>query len=97
MDELFKDLYKAEHKKNHAYLIVNCILSVLLLISLTACGMLLYELSTYEQVEVVTTTETYEQEIDGDNGSIINGNQYNDSAVHNEGGFVDGEGTTDQN
>lgn len=52
------------------------------------CLALAYELSTYEQVQI--TTETYEQDIEGDNGNIVNGNQYNDSATHNEGSGIDG-------
>jgi hypothetical protein len=53
------------------------------------CLALAYELSTYEQVQI-TTTETYDQDIEGDNGNIVNGNQYNDSATHNEGSGIDG-------
>lgn len=90
MDEftdLLKDLYKYEHAKNVRLTIAIIALSVILSLSLTACGFLAYELSTYEQVTIettTTTTETYENTAEGDNANIVNGNQYNDSATHNE-------------
>ena len=96
MEEFLKDLYKAECQRSHMYLIINYVLTVLLLVALITCGCLFYELSTYEQVEITTTTETYTQDIEGDNGSIVNGNQYNDSATHNEGSALNGESTADQ-
>lgn len=46
------------------------------------CGFLYYE-SQWEYA--VTTTETT-QEVTGDGSGIVNGDQYNDSATHNEGG-----------
>lgn len=97
MEELLKDLYKEERKRNHQYTIINCILAVVCTILFVVCLFLVYELSTYEQVEVVTTTETYNQDIEGDDGSIINGNQYNDSATHNQGSDLSGEGASESN
>lgn len=44
---------------------------------------LVYE-SHIETTDTITTT--YQQDTDGDNSDIVNGNQYNDSAVHNDGG-----------
>lgn len=92
MEELWKDLYIAERKSNKTYRIVNHILSIVVCILFMLCAFLLYELSTYEQVVITetTTTETYENDVDGDNANIVNGNQYNDSATHNEGD-IDGE------
>lgn len=89
MEELLKDLYKTECRKSQTYLTICFILTVLFTISLMVCLALAYELSTYEQVQI-TTTETYDQDIEGDNGNIVNGNQYNDSATHNEGSGIGG-------
>lgn len=88
MEELLKDLYKTECRKSQTYLTICFILTVLFTISIMVCLALAYELSTYEQVQI--TTETYEQDIEGDNGNTVNGNQYNDSATHNEGSGIDG-------
>lgn len=90
MEELLKDLYKEERRRNHQLVIVNSILIALCSILFAACIFL----STYERVEV--STETYDQSIEGDDGSIINGNQYNDSAVHNQGSEIDGESEAEQ-
>jgi hypothetical protein len=51
----------------------------------------MYELSTYEKVTITetTTTETYDTDIDGDGANVVNGNQYNDSAIHNDGVVTD--------
>lgn len=52
------------------------------------CIALGYELSTYDTVIVTetTTTESYDNSVNGDNSSadIVNGNQYNDYATHNQ-------------
>lgn len=39
-----------------------------------------FERMEYEKV----VTETYEYEIEGTDNNVVNGNQYNDSSVHNE-------------
>ena len=85
MEEFLKDLYKAECKKNQTYIIVNSILIAVLSIVFMICIFLAYQLSTYEQVTITETTETYDNDVDRDNANIVNGNQYNDSATHNDG------------
>lgn len=53
-------------------------------------------LKTYEFViEETTTTTTYDQEVSGEEATLINGNQYKDSATHNQG--VDDEWVTQDN
>lgn len=86
MVELLKELYRSECKKATQYLVVIFTLSVLLLIAVIFGLFLGYELSTYDEVNVTETTitETYENSIEGDGANIINGNQYNDNATHNE-------------
>lgn len=96
MEEMLKDLYKSERQYSHRLMVFNYILIVTCAILLTVCMFLIYELSTYERVEITTTTETYDQDIEGDSASIVNGNQYNDSATHNQGSEIDGESTSDQ-
>lgn len=97
MEELLKDLYKSERQHNQKLMIFNYILIAFCAILLSICVFLVYELSTYEQVEITTTTETYDQDIEGDDASIVNGNQYNDSATHNEGSGMNGESTSESN
>lgn len=88
--EIVKDLYKQECKKSTRYLIINYVLAALLLLMSVFCIALGYELSTYDTVIVTetTTTESYDNSVngDGDNSSadIVNGNQYNDYATHNQ-------------
>lgn len=96
MEEMLKDLYKSERQYSHRLMVFNHILIVICAILFTVCMFLVYELSTYERVEITTTTETYDQDIEGDSASIVNGNQYNDSATHNQGSEIDGESTSDQ-
>lgn len=90
MEELLKDLYKEECKRNHQLTIINSVLLVLCSLLLASCIFL----SMYERVEV--STETYDQSIEGDDASIVNGNQYNDSAVHNQGSEMNGESEAEQ-
>ena len=96
MEELLKDLYKDERKRNHQLTVFNYILVSLCTVLFIVCILLTYTLSTYERVEVTTTTETYDQSIEGDDASIINGNQYNDSATHNQGSEMNGESEAEQ-
>ena len=96
MEEMLKDLYKSEREHSHRLMVMNYILICLCTILAVVCMFLIYELSTYEQVEI-TTTETYEQSVEGDDGSIVNGNQYNDSAIHNQGSEIDGESKAESN
>ena len=88
--DILKDLYSQECKKSTKYLIINYVLVALLFICAIIVSMLAYELSTYDEVIITETTsststsEVVNNSAEGDNASIINGNQYNDSAKHNE-------------
>ena len=57
------------------------------IISLTIiiCGMIGCFTWYESQFETETVKTEIQQEVDGDDASIVNGNQYNDSAIHNEG------------
>lgn len=83
---LVKDMYKAECKKSMKYLITSYILAILLFLVAAFSAFLGYELSSYDTVTITetTTTETYTNSVDGDNANIVNDNQYNDNAVHNQ-------------
>lgn len=50
-------------------------------------GAFMWRESQYDYTETYTYSEEVEQEASGENSTInnVNGNQYNDSAVHNEG------------
>jgi hypothetical protein len=69
-------------KENNKRLFIALILSLCLNAAIL-CGFLWYE-SQWE-TETITTTTT--QEVEGDSAEInnIEGNQYKDNAVHNEG------------
>lgn len=88
--DILKDLYSQECKKSTKYLIINYVLVALLFICVIIASMLVYELSAYDEVIIAETTtsastsEVVNNSVEGDNASIINGNQYNDSATHNE-------------
>ena len=88
--DILKDLYSQECKKSTKYLIINYVLVALLFICVIIASMLAYELSTYDEVIITETTsststsEVVNNAVEGGNASIINGNQYNDSATHNE-------------
>ena len=88
--DILKDLYSQECKKSTKYLIINYVLVALLFICVIIASMLAYELSTYDEVIIAETTtssstsEVVNNSVKGDNASIVNGNQYNDSAKHNE-------------
>lgn len=86
MVKLLTDLYKAERKKNIRYMIATYVLIGLLFVSIVFSCYLLNELNSYEQITITTTstTETFNNEIEGDDANVVNGNQYNDSATHNE-------------
>lgn len=90
LNELLKDLYKEECQKCNRYMIITYVLIGLLTVTMILCGMLLYERTQYDKVVITTTTSTdsstITNDIEGDNGSIINGNQYNDNATDNNGG-----------
>ena len=88
--DILKDLYSQECKKSTKYLIINYVLVALLFICVIIASMLAYELSTYDEVIIAETTsststsEVVNNSVEGGNASIINGNQYSDSATHNE-------------
>lgn len=87
LNKLIMDLYKVERKKTFRYMIAVYVLIGLLFISVIFSCYLLNELNSYEQITITTTkttTETFNNDVDGDDVNIVNGNQYNDSAIHNE-------------
>lgn len=86
LNKLLKDLYEAECKKSLKYMLAMYVLIGLLFISVLICCLLINELNSYEQVTITqtSTTETFENSVEGDNANVVNGNQYNDSATHNE-------------
>ena len=62
-------------------LVVALIISILVLV--LSFGLNIYFVFERMQYEKVVT-ETYEYEIEGTDNNVVNGNQYNDSSVHNE-------------
>ena len=63
--------------KHQARMLVWVVVVVLLMHLATIIGFLYYE-SQFETT--VTTTTTTEQDVNGDDGNIVNGDQYNDRA-----------------
>ena len=84
MIDIVKDLLDATKKQLKA---IYILLAISLLCNLAIVGAFLWYESQFEY-EVTTETVTT-QTVDGENSSInnIEGNQYNDSSVHNEGGI----------
>lgn len=81
--ELFKDML--EYKKKEAkFLFILLIIS--LCMNLVEVGAFLIFESQWEVSDTVTTTTKTEQTIDGDDGSIVNGDQYNDQSQNKSGG-----------
>lgn len=68
--------------------IIDLLLVLVLILVIIIGGLCYYELS-FETVETEKVTTTTEIGTEGDNASIdyneVGGNQYNDSATHNEG------------
>lgn len=85
VDKVLVDLIKKEVEATKKLFIVLYLIIGLLLISLIANALLLYEISQYQVVET-TVEETYDYQVEGDENTLINGNQYNDSSIHNENG-----------
>ena len=77
--ELLKDMLRAKQKEAR-YLFIS--LCVVVLMNIATIGAFLYYESQMETV--TTTTTTTKQSVDGDDGSIVNGDQYNDNAQNNE-------------
>lgn len=82
-DDVITEVIRKELGNLRRALTALVIVSILLLASLVFNGLLIYELSTYEIIE--ESAETYDINAEGDDNSVVLGNQYNDSAVHNEG------------
>lgn len=85
VDKVLVDLIKKEVETTKKLFIVLYLVIGLLLTSLIANALLLYEISQYQVVET-TVEETYDYQVEGNENTLINGNQYNDSSTHNENG-----------
>ena len=79
--QICKDLL--EHKKRDTKLLFIALM-VSLVMNLAIVGAFLWYESGWDYTD--TTTTTVEQSVDGDDGSIINGDQYNDQAQNWSGG-----------
>jgi len=73
--ELLKDMLKQKQREAR-YLFISLV--VVVLMNLITIGAFLYYESQMETVTTTTTTTT--QEVDGDDGNIVNGDQYNDES-----------------
>lgn len=83
--ELFKELYFSEKRTRIKTSIFCYVLMAIIIISITLNVLLVSELNSYNTVTITeTTTETYTNDVEGDGANIVNGNQYNDNATHNE-------------
>lgn len=79
--EVCKDLL--EHKKRDTKLLFIALI-VNLCINLAIVGAFLWYESVWEYSDTITTTT--EQSVDGDDGNIVNGDQYNDESQNKSGG-----------
>ena len=79
--QLCRDLL--EHKKRDTKLIFAALIVSLLTNLIIVAAFLWYE-SGWDTTDTVTTTT--EQYVDGENGNIVNGDQYNDQAQNQSGG-----------
>ena len=75
--ELMKDML-AYKKREARYLFIALIAVVCM--NLLMVGAFLYFEAQMETVTTTTTTTTQTQEVDGDDGNIVNGDQYNDES-----------------
>ena len=67
--------------KHQARMLVWVVVIVLAMHLATVIGFLYYESQMETVTSTTTTTETtQEQEVNGDDGSIVNGDQYNDES-----------------
>lgn len=82
MERLLVDILKQKSANTKRLFVVFYIVLALLLVSIAGNCYLIYTLSQYQIVE--TVEETYDYQVDGDGNNLVNGNQYNDSSVHNE-------------
>ena len=72
---LLQDLL--EHKKREAKFLFIALIAVICLNIFTVAAFLYYE--AHMEVSTTTTTTT-QQEVQGDDGNIVNGDQYNDES-----------------
>ena len=86
-NKLLLDVLKSQ-KKNinqilRMYVLTICCYTLILIAMII--GFFVYE-SQFEVTETVTTETTVTQEVSGNDSAInnIDGNQYNDNAIHNE-------------
>ena len=70
-----------EYYKHQSKVLIWVVVIVLAMHLMTVIGFLVYESQM-----VTTTTTTTEQTVDGDDGNIVNGNQFNDGAQENNYG-----------
>lgn len=75
--ELLKDMLKQKQREAR-YLFISLV--VIVAMNLCTIGAFLYYESQMETVTTTTTTTTQEQEVNGDDGNIVNGDQYNDES-----------------
>ena len=78
--ELFRDIL--EYKKREAKFLFIALIAVCIMNLVEVGAFLFYEA---HMVTTDTITTTTEQSVDGDDGSIVNGDQYNDRS-QNRGG-----------
>ena len=79
--ELFHDML--EYKKREAkFLFIVLIIS--LCVNVIEVAAFLWFESRWEYTDKVETVTTTEQSVDGDDGNIVNGDQYNDSSQNNK-------------
>jgi hypothetical protein len=83
--EFFELKISNNNKKiNNQKIIIVCI-TIVLIVSLLLNAFTIYELNQYEYVEETTENYEIEQETNDDSQiNNINGNQYNDNAIHND-------------
>lgn len=81
--ELMKDML--EYKKKEAKLLF-ILLIISFIVNIAQVGAFLWFESQWEITDSVTTTTTTEQTVDGDDGNIVNGDQYNDESQNKSGG-----------
>lgn len=79
-----------QNQRNNAKTLIKLIVILSICFTVIIASMIVgffwYE-SQFDYVDTYTYSEETTQEVDGDNATInnIEGNQYNDNAVHNEG------------
>lgn len=94
MDEFKKVLIDSQKEVNKSNRRKDKIIALLIVLMffeavIGYCGFVWYE-SQFDYVETYDTTKDVDIDTKGDNANAeyndVNGNQYNDDAVHNEGG-----------